>query len=87
MDELRTALRETLNHLEKSADSGWSSMTVREISDFIRDQLEAIEKRRPINKSELRLLFAPTGDLQETSNDNGWAGQYLVISSVVDQFT
>ena len=37
-----------------------------------------------LNRDELKLLFAPTGALQETSMDNGWAGEYLLLSERFD---
>ncbi|MHA2245326.1 MAG: hypothetical protein ACXADY_10205 [Candidatus Hodarchaeales archaeon] len=33
---------------------------------------------------EIKLLFAPTGELQDLSLDSGWGETFLVISSQVD---
>jgi hypothetical protein len=59
--------------------------------DELIEQLEAeivsIRESRSVNKGALRLLYAPTGTIQDTSIDNGWGDEFLKISEVVDQFT
>lgn len=44
----------------------------------------AVELGNELNRDELKLLFAPTGDLQETSIANGWAEEYLSLSAKFD---
>lgn len=44
----------------------------------------AIELGKRPNCDELKLLFAPTGALQETSISNGWAEEFLSLSAKFD---
>lgn len=80
-------LKMTIRHLEKSEDSAWASKTRKEIIQILAAEIEKIEKKVPIDKQKVRLLFAPTGSLQEISIHNGWGDEFIRLSSVVDKYT
>jgi len=67
-----------------SQDALYSSRGVSEIVAVLERGIEAIERGTELNREELTLLFAPTGDLQETSMANGWAEEYLSLSARFD---
>ena len=64
----------------------WSSYDTTE--DLLRDIDDYIEKvlicDRAIIKN-LRLLFAPTGDLQDISISSGWGEKYIEIADQFDE--
>jgi hypothetical protein len=68
-----------------SQDADWAHAGVSEIVAVLGRAIEAIEVGREPNRRELTLLFAPTGDLQETSMANGWAEDYLALSARFDE--
>jgi hypothetical protein len=67
-----------------SQDAVWSSTGVSEIVAMLDRGIESLERRAELNRDELKLLFAPTGALQETSMDNGWSCEYLLLSAEFD---
>jgi hypothetical protein len=67
-----------------SQDSDWCSLTAAEIGTTLDRAIALLETRGEIDRAELLLLFAPTGSLQETSMANGWAREYLALSSAFD---
>jgi len=84
---LKNELEKLLKHLNKSEDSIYSNNTVFELKEFIIEIINKIDNKIVIDIKTiemLKLLNAPTGDLQETSMDNGWADDYLKISSEID---
>jgi hypothetical protein len=69
-----------------SHDAIWSSTGVSEIVTILDRAIEALERGTALDRDELKLLFAPTGALQETSMDNGWSSEYLSLSARFDGF-
>jgi hypothetical protein len=67
-----------------SQDAIYSSRGISEIMAVLQRGIDAIECGTEVNRDELTLLFAPTGDLQETSMANGWAEEYLLLSAQFD---
>jgi hypothetical protein len=67
-----------------SQDAMYSPTTVAEIVDVLTRGIELLERGSEPNRDELKLLFAPTGALQETSMDNGWVREYLTLSEAFD---
>lgn len=47
--------------------------------------LEEIRSSGATDLFELGVLFAPTGDLQEVSMDNGWGEEFLRLSAHFDR--
>jgi hypothetical protein len=67
-----------------SQDAVYSSRSISEIVAVLEGAIETIERGAELNRGELKLLFAPTGALQETSLENGWAEEYLSLSAKFD---
>jgi hypothetical protein len=67
-----------------SQDALYSSTGTAEIVAVLNRGIESIERRTQLNRYELKLLFAPSGELQETSIANGWAVEYLLLSKQFD---
>ncbi|HEX8248118.1 MAG TPA: hypothetical protein VF599_08105 [Pyrinomonadaceae bacterium] len=89
MQELISALEKTIELLEKSGDSIWSNTTVNEVRDILERELHGLRENQNFSfsgKSEVEFLFLPTGALQEISISNGWGGEYLKISAIVDKY-
>jgi hypothetical protein len=70
---------------ESSRDPTFYPIGIREIVAILNRGIEALERGSNMNRDELRLLFAPTGALQETSIDNGWGDEYLLLSAQFDR--
>lgn len=71
--------------LQTSENDAWSGASRNELIEIIEQQLELIKESKSVDEDELRLLFMPTSDLQDTSIDNGWGNDYLKISSEMDK--
>lgn len=80
------ALLRTLELVESSRTSAYAHDTVEDIAQRLRTAVTALESGGPVDRSGLGLLFAPTGSIQDTSIDNGWAEEFLAVSGVIDRF-
>jgi hypothetical protein len=87
VQKLISALEETLLLLRNSHSSDWAPMPLEELIEKIEVEIIKAKNSQPMNSEILRLLFAPTGAIQEAAIDNGWTEQYLKISEIVGQFT
>jgi len=85
-ENLISTLEEVLAYLRNSESSDFSHMPVREIIEKLETELAKSGNPQGIDTRLLGYLFAPTGPIQETAMDNGWGGEYLRISEVVDNF-
>lgn len=68
--------------------NAWSGYTPAELRSEIESFLSDVGAGRPIDEAgwhRLRLLFAPTGALQEDSLASGWGQGYIQLSSRFDQ--
>ena len=85
-DELVEVLRETRELLARPDNnfiwSYWDSATdaLLEFDAFI-TQIESGDTSR---RSDLKLLFAPTGSIQEVSISSGWGQEFLALSARFD---
>jgi hypothetical protein len=70
--------------VEKSEDSPWSHMEAPEIDCVIANAIERLEQDSAIDHFQLRMIFGPTGPLQETSMSNGWSDEYLALAAKFD---
>ena len=68
-----------------SADSDWSCVDVAGILNSLDSCLVQLSDGSSLNVNELKLLFLPTGPLQETSIDNGWGDEFLELASEFDE--
>jgi hypothetical protein len=69
---------------QTSRDALWSSTGVSEIVAILDRGIESLERRTELNRDELKLLFVPTGPLEERSMENGWSREYLLLSAAFD---
>ena len=83
---LISALEETISYLRKSESSSWASMPIEELIRRLEAEVTKARNAKPVDVNLLERLFAPTGVLQETSIDNGWATKFLRISEIVDDW-
>lgn len=83
---LISAIEKTVQLLDQSKDCDWSRRTVVEIKKLLEAEPQKIRSQQEFNKTELSILFAPTGDIQETAMLNGWHKRYLVIAKIVDLY-
>lgn len=84
--KIEAALRRTCDLLRKSEDSDWTPWTAGEILDTLETMLEKVERGEEIDRKELRLLFLPTGAVQETAMANGWSAEIPVLAEAVDRY-
>jgi hypothetical protein len=65
-----------------AADAAWSTFDQPdEAVDTLRELLGAIDRHDRAALAQLRVLFLPTGDLQEISISSGWGDRYLELAS------
>lgn len=81
---LVAALERTMERLASSEDSLWTSWSAAEVREELDAALRAIRQGGRVDGAALRLLFAPTGPIQELSMANGWAEEMLRLAEVVD---
>lgn len=70
------------------ADTGWSAYEADELCSEIVSFLEKAEAGLPLDEAErsrLRVLFAPTGPLQERSISSGWTIEFLDLAARCDE--
>ncbi len=67
-----------------SQDVLYSSTGTAEIVLILDPAISCIRHGAELDREELKLLFAPTGALQETAMDNGWSDEYLLLSEDFD---
>jgi hypothetical protein len=67
--------------------SPWSTQEPRVLIQALEREIACLRTKgrlRWFGRRKLRLLFAPTGNLQETSISGGWADKFLALSSRFD---
>ncbi|MDX1516165.1 MAG: hypothetical protein R3288_04965 [Woeseiaceae bacterium] len=74
------AFDELLSHLARSDDSCYSGMTVSELKESVAAARRKFEAGDRMGIEDMRRLMVPTGPLQETSIDNGWGDEFLLIA-------
>lgn len=83
--KLISVLKETLNYVQVSDDSVYARYGVNEITAQLKTATACLERGEAVRDIDLSLLFAPTGDIQETSIENGWADEFIVLSDRFDR--
>jgi hypothetical protein len=63
--------------------SGWDN--AEEAAAAIASHLAAVEREDTSRLSALRLLFAPTGPIQEVSISSDWSDEFLALASRFDK--
>lgn len=82
--DLEGALRRTCTLLSSSRDSLWTPWSAAEVRASLEGALARLARGEAVDAAELRVLFAPTGPVQELSLANGWAEEMLVLGRTVD---
>ena len=83
--KLAKILEYCLIYTKASQDSSYARDSAIEIYAILQRALAQLNQGMWIDEDEMIMLFAPTGDLQETSIDNGWDYQYLILSTQFDR--
>jgi ADP-ribose pyrophosphatase YjhB (NUDIX family) len=85
--ELVNVLRETKSLLAlPQNDFAWSSWSDQQAAlDALDGFITAVETDAPFDLSNLNLLFAPTGDIQEVSISSGWGKIFCAVAERFDR--
>lgn len=86
IEKLISALEDTIAFLQNSESSLWSYASAKEIIVKLEAEVARARSLKSVDTETLKMLFAPTGVIQETSIDNGWGKEFLRIAEVVDRF-
>lgn len=87
IENLVSALEQTISCLRKSESSNPSQMSIAEIIRRLEAEAAKAKNLKPMDVNFLDRLFAPMGVIQAISLNNGWGTKFLRISEVIDQFT
>ncbi|MGD0702201.1 MAG: hypothetical protein ABSA02_20250 [Trebonia sp.] len=86
--ELAAVLRRIAELLSRDdVDTSWSGYETDELRSEIRSFLARAEAGLPLGqpgRARLRVLFAPTGALQETSLSSGWGQEFVELAGRFD---
>jgi len=82
--ELIAVLKECPAYVEVSDDSDYAGEGVDRIAKRLRRDIARFEKGKRIIRFRLKLLFLPTGPLQDTSIDNGWGDEFVALAARFD---
>src|SRR5258708_8539234 len=86
MDDLGRVLTRTLELVATSRDPLGSAGDVASAVKELEFQLQRLEGSLALDPSLVRLMFAPTGSLQDISIHNGWGEGFLLLASQVHKF-
>ena len=85
LEKITRTLSRIIELLKQSEGSPWVSITPQDIIEQLSQTLEVINESNIERELEkIRLLFAPTGSLQDISIDNGWGEEFIKLASVFD---
>jgi len=76
-----TEVRELLSSPQN--DFAWSTWRNREAA--LAEMDEVMRRARAGSVSELSILFAPTGPIQEVSSSSGWGDRFLDLAERLDR--
>ncbi len=77
-------LSQTKRFVESSEESIWSGLSPAEIAMDISIAISQIDKDAAFDVIHLKMLFAPTGPIQEIAIASDWSDNYLKLSSEFD---
>lgn len=84
-DALLSALEELAGLLRRSQESLYASCAPAQAASAITREIDSLTRANTFaDADELRLLFAPTGALQEIALENGWGEAFLRIAAIWD---
>jgi hypothetical protein len=87
IEKLIFALEKTLAYLRNSQSSLYTHTSVEEIIEQLESELAKAKNSQAIDAKLIKLLFAPTGAIQDTAMDNGWGAEYIEIADTIDLYT
>ena len=82
--DLNKILELTKTLVIRSDESFYSGFTPDEIAADLSAALQALDDGGTLDKDNLRMHFAPTGPIQETAMESGWADEYLKLAELFD---
>ena len=83
--DLAAVLAETADRLAGSPESPWAGVDPAALAATLRAEREALLRTGALHApGELRTLFLPTGEIQDTAIDAGWGGAYLDLAARFD---
>ena len=83
--ELINVLLETNHYLKKYDNISWEGLSPAEASMDIDIAIEQLKAKSRVDRKHLKLLFAPTGLIQECAIANNWELEYLRLSEEFDK--
>jgi ATP-dependent Clp protease protease subunit len=81
---LREVLSDTKAFIKKSEESIWAGLSPAEIATDLDIAIDRIDENKAVDASHLKMLFAPTGPLQESAMASGWSEEYMRLSKEFD---
>lgn len=83
-EHFEECLVKVIERIESSEDSIWAGLGGDEVCLDLKAAIEEIKEGKEIDLGHLKMLFAPTGPIQEISMDNGWGDEYIKLSGQFD---
>ena len=81
----KASLNRTIELLSESEESAYALKKPEAIVFILNETLDKLnEDNIEQVLSEISILFAPTGDIQEISIENGWGKEFLELSTICD---
>lgn len=88
MSELAEALQRTIELLDRSGASAFSTRSPARLRQRAQRLLASVEAGRSPRSVLMRLalqdLYGPAGDLQDVSIANGWSAEFLRLAEAID---
>ena len=85
IEKLKSELEKILIYLNVSTvDAYFESISVLKAKEYVSEIINKIDNKLEIDIDELKLLIAPTGNVQEISIDNGWCEEFIKIAEKID---
>ncbi|ESQ12288.1 MAG TPA: hypothetical protein DDY14_17735 [Chromatiaceae bacterium] len=85
-DEAINALQTCIGLLQASEDSPYSSLTTAELIVILQQAVSMLQQQPVKIHPDLRVLFAPTGPMQETAIGNDWPSDFEVATSIINAY-
>ena len=83
--ELIDTMTQVRTLLSRSAKSLYAESEPTDIIAILDTNIQTLSENGSYSRGDLILLFAPTGDIQDTSIENGWGEQFIALSEKFDK--
>ncbi len=77
-------LERTKESIEASEELSWEGLSSAEMVMDLSIAIEKLEGGDSIDRNHLRMLFSPTGPLQEMAITSGWSDEYVELLGCFD---